>query len=91
MLFRSCSVGDVLGIIEGDVVEIGHSLSDVTYRLLHRMLSVGGELVTVVHGDGSPADLEGEVLNRLRREHPGIEFVSYDGGQPLWPLILGVE
>ncbi len=86
-----CSVGDVLGIIEGDVVEIGHSLSDVTYRLLHRMLSVGGELVTVVHGDGSPADLEGEVLNRLRREHPGIEFVSYDGGQPLWPLILGVE
>ena len=31
------------------------------------------------------------VARRVRREHPGGEGVVYDGGQPYWPLILGVE
>ena len=86
-----CSVGDVLGIIEGDVVEIGHSVDQVAYQLLNRMLAVGGELVTVIRGSDASADTAAEVLNRLRREHPGIEIVQYHGGQPLWPLIVGVE
>jgi hypothetical protein len=86
-----CAVGDVLGIIEGDVVEIGQSVDQVAYQLLNRMLALGGELVTVIRGSDASAGTAVEVLNRLRREHPGIEIVQYDGGQPLWPLIIGVE
>jgi hypothetical protein len=86
-----CGVGDVLGIIEGDVVEIGQSIDQVAYQLLTRMLAAGGELVTVIRGSDAQPDTAAEVLNRLRREHPGIEIVQYDGGQPLWPLIVGVE
>jgi dihydroxyacetone kinase-like predicted kinase len=86
-----CVVGDVLGIIEGDVVEIGGSVNEVADRLLHRMLAVGGDLVTVVEGEGAPTDFVADVLNRVRREHPGIEIIRYSGGQPVWPLIIGVE
>jgi dihydroxyacetone kinase-like predicted kinase len=86
-----CVVGDVLGIIEGDVVEIGGTVNEVADRLLRRMLAVGGELVTVVEGEGAPTDFVADVLNRVRREHPGIEIIRYSGGQPVWPLIIGVE
>lgn len=86
-----CAVGDVLGIVEGDVVEIGSEITSVAAALLARMLSVGGELVTIVEGEGAPADFSDRVLSGLRREHPGIEIISYSGGQPLWPLIIGVE
>jgi DAK2 domain fusion protein YloV len=86
-----CQVGDILGIVEGDVVEIGDTIDDVALRVLERLLSTGGELVTMVRGDDLDAGAT-DVLTRLvRRAHHGVEVVAYDGGQPFWPLILGVE
>jgi DAK2 domain fusion protein YloV len=86
-----CHEGDVLGIVEGDIVEIGETVADVAHRVLTRLLSTGGELVTLVLGDGADTGLGALLRARVRREHPGVEVVVYDGGQPHWPLILGVE
>jgi hypothetical protein len=86
-----CSIGDVLGIVEGDVVEIGDSVDDVAARVIARLMSTGGELVTVVRGTEADQAVADGVARRARREHPGVEVVTYDGGQPFWPLILGVE
>lgn len=86
-----CVVGDVLGIVAGDVIEIGATVEEVSIRVLERLLSTGGELVTLVRGhDTDEADAEA-VWSWLRRAHPSVEVVVYDGGQPFWPLILGVE
>ncbi|MBI1377739.1 MAG: DAK2 domain-containing protein [Frankiales bacterium] len=87
-----CRVGDVLGIVEGDVVEIGETVEDVAVRILTRILHAGGgELVTLVLGEDCPADVAATVERRMRRDHHGVEVVAYSGGQPLWPLIVGVE
>jgi hypothetical protein len=86
-----CAEGDVLGIIEGDVVEIGDSISDVAHRLLTRLMSTGGELVTIVRGDELSDETTRDVISRVRRDNPAVEIVEYDGGQPVWPLIVGVE
>jgi dihydroxyacetone kinase-like predicted kinase len=81
----------VLGIVEGDVVEIGDAVEDIAVRILGRLLSGGGELVTLVRGDDCLEDVAKTVSRRVRREHHGVEVVAYDGGQPFWPLIVGVE
>ena len=87
-----CQAGDVLGIVDGDVVVIGDDLADVGRRVLDRMLAAGGELVTLVPaptpttGAGRPRS-----ARHLRREPPGGRDVAYDGGQPRYPLLLGVE
>jgi dihydroxyacetone kinase-like predicted kinase len=87
-----CHVGDVLGIVEGDVVEIGDAVEDVAVRILTRILHAGGgELVTLVCGDECADTAAATISRRLRREHAGVEVVVFDGGQPLWPLIVGVE
>jgi hypothetical protein len=86
-----CEVGDVLGLTDGDIVEIGDDLADVTARVLHRLLSGGGELVTLVRGLEADDALVEAVGASLRRDHPAAEVVVYEGGQPLWPLIVGVE
>ena len=44
-----------------------------------------------MRGDEADEALADGRRERARREHHGIEVVVYDGGQPLWPLILGVE
>ncbi|MEO3782899.1 DAK2 domain-containing protein [Actinocorallia sp. B10E7] len=86
-----CQPGDVLGLLEGDVVMIGSSAGEVTRGLLNRMLSGGGELVTMITGVGVPPGLVAEVEEELHARRPDVELTVYDGGQVLYPVLLGVE
>ena len=49
-----CQPGDVLGLIDGEVVEIGRGLVSVAFSLVDRLLGVGVELMTVLVGSGAP-------------------------------------
>ena len=85
-----CEPGDVLGMIEGDFVLVGHDLFEVATGVLERLLGGGGELVTVVSGaDGG--DLAERCATYLAGSHPTVDVVVYDGGQPGYPLLVGVE
>lgn len=86
-----CVAGDVLGLVEGDVAVIGSDVATVAAEVLERMLSAGGELVTLVRGAGAEPLLLERLSDTLQRAHPGVEVVVYDGGQPLYPLLVGVE
>jgi dihydroxyacetone kinase-like predicted kinase len=55
------------------------------------MLSAGGELVTLVTGADADASLAEGVVTALRRSHPEVDTVVYEGGQPRYPLLMGVE
>ncbi|HET8971250.1 MAG TPA: DAK2 domain-containing protein, partial [Candidatus Nanopelagicales bacterium] len=87
----TCRPGDILGVMDGDVAEIGTAVPEVSASMVERLLGSGGELVTLVTGEGAEPGLVEGVRRQLRRDHPGVELVSYDGGQPHWPLIVGVE
>jgi DAK2 domain fusion protein YloV len=94
-----CHAGDVLGFIEGDVALICATLRDAALTLVDRMVSAGGEMVTVVTGDGldkyagglEAAALVEAVVTRVHARHPEMDVVAYDGGQSGWPLLIGVE
>ena len=58
-----CRIGDVLGLVDGDIVELGDDHAEVCSRILDRMLSGGGELVTVVRGLEADDDLVERVLD----------------------------
>jgi hypothetical protein len=86
-----CQAGDVLALVEGDVVLIGATLLDCARDLLDRMLSAGGELVTLVVGRDAPDDLARELVAHLGDAWQFVEAQVYQGGQPHYPLLIGVE
>lgn len=86
-----CRVGDVLGVIEGDFAVIGSDLRSVATDVIGRMMAAGGELVTVVTGADTDPGLAEAVADAVRHEHPEADTVVYEGGQPRYPLLLGVE
>ena len=86
-----CRPGDVLGLIEGDVVLIGEDIETVARQLAERMLSGGGEMVTVVCRADAPDGLDDRLSSYVEKTFPGAEAVCYDGGQPHYPVLLGVE
>lgn len=85
-----CRPGDVLGVIEGDFVVVGEDLHAVATDVIARLLAGGGELVTLVKGEGG-AGLAQQVAAWLDAEHPTVDAVVYDGGQERYPLLLSVE
>jgi uncharacterized protein len=86
-----CQPGDVLALIEGEVNLIGQDVADTCRDLLDRLLAGGGELITLLLGNGAPPDL-GDLLQRhLAERWPFVEAHIYQGGQPHHPLLVGVE
>ena len=86
-----CQEGDILGLIDGEVVEIGRGLVAVALALVDRLLGVGAELMTILVGVDAPAGM-GELLTRhVRGRSPLTEVNVYAGGQPDYPVIIGVE
>jgi DAK2 domain fusion protein YloV len=87
-----CEIGDALGVVDGDFVVVGRDLASVATDVLGRLLGAGGELVTVVSGDGAEAaELASLCAAWLEERHPTVDVMVYDGGQQRYPLLMSVE
>jgi hypothetical protein len=83
-----CRAGDILGLVDDEVVVVGAELAPVAAELLTRMLSGGGELVTLV---GADAALATGLERQVARDHPGVEVSVHLVPRPDVPLLIGVE
>ncbi|MGW0085180.1 DAK2 domain-containing protein [Streptomyces sp. NPDC003393] len=86
-----CQAGDVLGLIEGDVAVIGSDVTATAKTVLDRMLSAGGELVTLVLGDDAPDTVSDHLQIHVRESHLAVDTVVYRGGRQGALLLIGVE
>ncbi|MBS2531427.1 DAK2 domain-containing protein [Catenulispora sp. NF23] len=86
-----CRPGQVLGHVENDVALIEDGQAAAAEAVLERMLSAGGEMVTLVVGDSTEPGLPEAVTERMRTRHPVVDVVVYEGGQTGYPLLIGVE
>ncbi|MFL6109448.1 MAG: DAK2 domain-containing protein [Marmoricola sp.] len=85
-----CEPGDVLGVLMGDFAIVGTDLFEVSTAILERLLNGGGELVTLVSGEGA-GDLVTRCEDWIGTHHTGVDVLVYDGGQERYPLLLAVE
>jgi len=85
-----CEPGDVLGVIEGDFAAVGQDLDVVATDIIERLISAGGDLVTLVAG-ADDAGLAARCAAYLERSHPTVDVVVYDGGQERYLLLVSVE
>ncbi|MEP6631077.1 MAG: DAK2 domain-containing protein, partial [Lapillicoccus sp.] len=86
-----CRAGDVLGVVDGDIVIVGDDLTGVGVQVVDRLLASGGELLTVVSGEDATPALGEDVARVARAARRDLEVTQLYGGQPLYPLLLGVE
>ena len=84
-----CQAGDVIGVIERVPHEISNvaSIDDMAVHVVEAMLDSGGDLVTVIVGQGG----NDSIGDRLAADHPGIEFSILLGDQTSHPYLVGVE
>lgn len=86
-----CRTGDVLGVVQGDFAVVGDDLGTVACEVVDRLLSGGGELLTLVRGAGADPGLGETVVAHVRRRRVDVETTVLDGGQERYPLLIAVE
>ena len=86
-----CEPGDVLGVIDGDIVIVGSDQLVVAREVARRLLSSGGELVTLLLGESAPDGLVAAIEAAAREQHRGVEVSVLDGGQRVYTALIGVE
>jgi uncharacterized protein len=77
--------------VMGDFVEIGRTVPEVAWAVVERLLSAGGELLTVVTGAEVDDEVAGQLADRVRTARPGVDVEVIYGGQQRYPLLLGLE
>ncbi|MEV7140247.1 DAK2 domain-containing protein [Streptomyces tauricus] len=86
-----CQAGDILGLIDGDVAVIGSDVTATAESVLNRMLSAGGEMVTLVLGEEAPTTIADHLEARVRESYLAVDTVVYQGGHQGALLLIGVE
>ncbi len=83
--------GDWIAISRDGICIAAPSAADAAFALVDHLIDDDSEIVTVLVGvDGRSADTQ-RVREHLAFRHPGVEVEVHDGGQPLYPYLIGVE
>jgi hypothetical protein len=83
--------GDWIGISRDGVVSIADNIVVCTRLLLSRLLDETHELVTLIEGEGARVGDTRRIEQWLSEEHPDVTLEVHQGGQPLYPYLLGIE
>ncbi|PVY34045.1 hypothetical protein C7458_101451 [Williamsia muralis] len=87
----TCRPGDHLGLIGDGVLVIDREILGAATGLIDLLLSTGGEMVSVLAGRNLDPGVLEQLEHHVNTNHPGVEFVSYPGGQVGELLQVGVE
>jgi dihydroxyacetone kinase-like predicted kinase len=84
--------GDIMGIIDKEIVSVSDNISDAVLGLVERLLSDEDRfMLTVFYGcEASEADLS-ILKNEIQERYPRIEIYSVHGGQRVYPYIFVAE
>jgi DAK2 domain fusion protein YloV len=76
---------------DAGIVAAASSPADAVCRLLAHIVDDESEIVTVLVGAEAPASETQHIREHIEFEFPHVEVEFHDGGQPLYPYLVGVE
>lgn len=87
----SIQKGDYLGILDGQIQCSGDDLFQVSDQLLAQMIDEESDVVTLITGQEVAQEQVKKWVQELQQKYPDQEFEIFDGGQPLYYFLIGVE
>lgn len=83
--------GDILGMYDGDLALSGDSIDEVSLALLQKAVKPIHETISVFYGNDVTQAQADELAGRIEEAFEDCEVQVYNGGQPLYYYIFGVE
>ena len=83
--------GQVIGILDRELVAAGDAPSDLLLALLERAEVEEGQLVTLYYGDPITEEEAEQAAAAVEDAIPGVEIETVDGGQPYYHYVVSIE
>lgn len=88
---KNIKEGNILGLIEGKIQEVGENMFVVCENIIEHMIDKDSELITIFYGKDCEEERVEEFISDLEGRYPNIDIQSYNGQQPLYYFIVSVE
>ena len=83
--------GQVMGLLEGKLVEAEASHHDALTALVHAAAPEAGSLVTLYWGGDVSEEDANDAAEALKNAYPGTEVEAIHGGQPYYHYLVSIE
>jgi len=83
--------GNILGLVEQDIKEVGTDIYKVCADVIGSMITSESELITIFYGEDCITSEVEEFISDLEQKYPDIDIQHYNGKQPLYYFIASVE
>ena len=83
--------GNILGLEEGKIKEVGEDKFEVTKKVLEALIDEDSELITVFYGKDITEDEANSFVEELEEKYDDLDVQCYRGNQPLYYFLLAVE
>ncbi|WP_163192614.1 DAK2 domain-containing protein [Clostridium thermarum] len=83
--------GDILGLIEGKISEVGKDIFEVCEKLIDNAVTEDSELITILYGQECNEKEVMEFVERIEDKYSDLDVQTYNGKQPLYYFIVSVE
>ncbi len=83
--------GNMLGLVEGKIKEVGEDKKVVAGKVLEDMIDDESELITVYYGEDVSDEDANEFEVELQEKYEDLDIQFYKGNQPLYYFLISVE
>ena len=83
--------GNMLGLVEGKIKEVGENKTSVAEKVLSDMVDDDSELITVYYGEDVTEEEANEFVSGLQNKYEDLDIQCYNGNQPLYYFLMSVE
>lgn len=83
--------GNILGLIEGKISEVGTDVFEVCEKLLENAVTEDSELITILYGKECNEEEVLSFVKKIEKKYSALDVQTYNGDQPLYYFILSVE
>jgi dihydroxyacetone kinase-like predicted kinase len=83
--------GNILGLVEGKIKEVGPDVYDICEKVLDDMIDEDNELITLYYGQDVKEEEVNQFISKLEEKYSDYDVQCYAGNQPLYYFFISVE
>ncbi|MBV1818075.1 DAK2 domain-containing protein [Bacteroidales bacterium MSK.15.36] len=88
---KTIKSGDIIGLKEGNIEEVGNDILEVCRKLIQDMVDEDSELITLFYGEDCDKDKVEEFTDEIKEIYSDLDVQCFEGKQPLYYFIVSVE
>ncbi|WP_232518094.1 DAK2 domain-containing protein [Dialister hominis] len=82
---------DYMGLVKDHEVVATNDLHDCLEKTIGNITTENTEIITVYYGDELTEERCNKEIELVQKDYPDLTFEIYNGGQPLYPMLLSAE